>query len=149
MSTSTSPGSRSSGSKRINCSSQLASPPGPNGSLPPICLPLRAGADPVALIDARIKVSFIPYSLHFKLLGFLMVTIVPPFVFLCMWIWMGFLCTVIHWHQCKILLLQHYMCSREVNLTEEEKEILKAEGLPIPTTLPLTKVYAYYGVASL
>lgn len=36
--------------------------------------------------------------------------------------------------------LQHYMCSREVNLTEEEKEILKAEGLPIPTTLPLTKV---------
>lgn len=35
---------------------------------------------------------------------------------------------------------QHYMCSREVNLTEEEKEILKAEGLPIPTTLPLTKV---------
>ena len=32
------------------------------------------------------------------------------------------------------------MCSREVNLTEEEKEILKAEGLPIPTTLPLTKV---------
>lgn len=38
------------------------------------------------------------------------------------------------------LLLQHYMCSREVNLTEEEKEILKSEGLPIPTTLPLTKV---------
>ena len=34
------------------------------------------------------------------------------------------------------------MCSREVNLTEEEKEILKAEGLPIPTTLPLTKVLA-------
>ena len=36
--------------------------------------------------------------------------------------------------------MQHYMCSREVNLTEEEKEILKDEGLPIPTTLPLTKV---------
>lgn len=36
--------------------------------------------------------------------------------------------------------LQHFMCSREVNLTEEEKETLKAEGLPIPTTLPLTKV---------
>jgi len=32
------------------------------------------------------------------------------------------------------------MCSRQVNLTEEEKETLKAEGLPIPTTLPLTKV---------
>ncbi len=32
------------------------------------------------------------------------------------------------------------MCRREVNLTEEEKETLKAEGLPIPTTLPLTKV---------
>ena len=27
-----------------------------------------------------------------------------------------------------------------MNLTEEEKETLKAEGLPIPTTLPLTKV---------
>lgn len=36
--------------------------------------------------------------------------------------------------------IQHYMCSREVNLTEEEKEILQAEGLPIPTTLPLTKI---------
>lgn len=35
------------------------------------------------------------------------------------------------------------MCSREVNLTEEEKETLKAEGLPIPTTLPLTKVCVY------
>ena len=34
------------------------------------------------------------------------------------------------------------MCSREVNLTEEEKDTLKAEGLPIPTTLPLTKVAA-------
>ena len=29
---------------------------------------------------------------------------------------------------------------QEVNLTEEEKETLRAEGLPIPTTLPLTKV---------
>lgn len=32
------------------------------------------------------------------------------------------------------------MSSREVDLTEEEKLTLKAEGLPIPTTLPLTKV---------
>ena len=31
------------------------------------------------------------------------------------------------------------MRSQQVNLTEEEKETLKAEGLPIPTTLPLTK----------
>lgn len=36
--------------------------------------------------------------------------------------------------------LQHFMCSRQINLTEEEKETLKAEGMPIPTTLPLTKV---------
>ncbi len=36
------------------------------------------------------------------------------------------------------------MCRREVNLTEEEKETLKAEGLPIPTTLPLTKVAVHY-----
>ena len=31
-----------------------------------------------------------------------------------------------------------------MNLTEEEKEILQAEGLPIPTTLPLTKVCNHY-----
>lgn len=31
------------------------------------------------------------------------------------------------------------MRSQQINLTEEEKETLKAEGLPIPTTLPLTK----------
>jgi hypothetical protein len=30
-------------------------------------------------------------------------------------------------------------CSKPVELTEEEKEALKAEGLPIPTTWPLTK----------
>lgn len=35
------------------------------------------------------------------------------------------------------------MSSREVDLTEEEKLTLKAEGLPIPTTLPLTKVLYY------
>lgn len=29
----------------------------------------------------------------------------------------------------------------EVNLTEEEKQTLTSEGLPIPTTLPLTKVW--------
>ena len=31
------------------------------------------------------------------------------------------------------------MSRQEVHLTEEEKETLKLEGLPIPTTLPLTK----------
>lgn len=36
------------------------------------------------------------------------------------------------------------MCRHQVNLTEEEKETLKAEGLPIPTTLPLTKVMVVY-----
>ena len=35
------------------------------------------------------------------------------------------------------------MSSHEVDLTEEEKLTLKAEGLPIPTTLPLTKVLYY------
>ena len=35
------------------------------------------------------------------------------------------------------------MSSREVGLTEEEKLTLKAEGLPIPTTLPLTKVHYF------
>ena len=34
-----------------------------------------------------------------------------------------------------------------MDLTEEEKLTLKAEGLPIPTTLPLTKVL-YYVVCS-
>ena len=33
------------------------------------------------------------------------------------------------------------MSRQQVQLTEEEKETLKAEGLPIPTTLPLTKVH--------
>ena len=37
------------------------------------------------------------------------------------------------------------MCSRQINLTEEEKETLKAEGLPIPPTLPLTKVCVWKG----
>jgi len=44
------------------------------------------------------------------------------------------------------MFLKHYMCTREVNLTEEEKETLKAEGLPIPTTLPLTKVIKSFGL---
>ena len=35
---------------------------------------------------------------------------------------------------------QHFMRSQQVCLSEEEKETLKAEGLPIPTTLPLTRV---------
>ena len=38
-------------------------------------------------------------------------------------------------------MIQRFMSSREVDLTEEEKLTLKAEGLPIPTTLPLTKVH--------
>jgi cyclic AMP-responsive element-binding protein 3 len=36
--------------------------------------------------------------------------------------------------------IKHFMRSQQVCLTEEEKETLKAEGLPIPTTLPFTKV---------
>lgn len=32
------------------------------------------------------------------------------------------------------------MSSQQVQLSEEEKETLRSEGLPIPTTLPLTKV---------
>ena len=40
-------------------------------------------------------------------------------------------------------MIQRFMSSREVDLTEEEKLTLKAEGLPIPTTLPLTKVHMY------
>jgi hypothetical protein len=39
-----------------------------------------------------------------------------------------------------VRVIQHFMSSREVDLTEEEKLTLKAEGLAIPTTLPLTKV---------
>ena len=39
-----------------------------------------------------------------------------------------------------VSVLQHFMRSQQVSLTEEEKETLRAEGLPIPTTLPLTKV---------
>lgn len=31
------------------------------------------------------------------------------------------------------------MNRHEVDLTEEEKDTLRSEGLPIPTTLPLTK----------
>lgn len=36
--------------------------------------------------------------------------------------------------------IKFFMSRQQVHLTEEEKETLKAEGLPIPTTLPLTKV---------
>jgi cyclic AMP-responsive element-binding protein 3 len=36
--------------------------------------------------------------------------------------------------------IKHFMRSQQVCLSEEEKETLKAEGLPIPTTLPLTRV---------
>eukprot|EP00731_Ephydatia_muelleri_P024149 Em0016g420a len=36
--------------------------------------------------------------------------------------------------------IKHFMDSQQVCLTEEEKETLRAEGMPIPTTLPLTKV---------
>jgi hypothetical protein len=39
--------------------------------------------------------------------------------------------------------IKHFMRSQQVSLTEEEKETLRAEGLPIPTTLPLTKVCLY------
>ena len=38
------------------------------------------------------------------------------------------------------LLTQQFMNSSQVHLSKEEIETLQAEGLPIPTTLPLTKV---------
>lgn len=49
------------------------------------------------------------------------------------------MCQVVHLHN-GVPSYQHFMRRHQVNLTEEEKETLKAEGLPIPTTLPLTKV---------
>lgn len=36
--------------------------------------------------------------------------------------------------------IKHFTDNQQVCLTEEEKETLRAEGMPIPTTLPLTKV---------
>ena len=38
------------------------------------------------------------------------------------------------------LILQFFMSTQQVSLTAEEKDTLLAEGLPVPTTLPLTKV---------
>lgn len=42
-------------------------------------------------------------------------------------------------------LAQFFMSSQQVCLTEEEKATLVGEGLPVPTTLPLTKVSVRVG----
>ncbi len=54
MSASTSPASSN---KQLKSSNDLSSTRVSSSSLPPVCLPLASNVDPVALIDARIKVN--------------------------------------------------------------------------------------------